>query len=131
MYHLKIKIDGLPKTINAIGRMNFWVKVQEAKKWKELVFYATKGKIPKEPLSRAHVIFTRNSSRSADFSGLVSSFKHPEDGLISAGIITNDTMEVIGQPTYRWKKTKPKEGFIEIEVMDEEAYALLPKLKDE
>lgn len=86
----------------------------EARKWKKAVVAEVSEQKPSRPLLKAKLKLTRHSSSEPDFDGLVSSFKHCIDGLIEAGVILNDKMSNIGQPTYQWTYAPQKEGFIEI-----------------
>lgn len=90
----------------------------EARKWKKIVTDHTilHKAIPPKPLKRAKLTLTRCSSQEPDFDGLVSSFKHIIDGLILGGIIENDKMSNIGQPTYIWEKAPREKGKVIIEV---------------
>ncbi len=121
-YRLEFKLMGLPKTTNA--NIGSWrARHGRAKKWKDAVVLATKGKAPANPLSRARLTLTRHSSVEPDFDGLVSSFKHVIDGLTEAGIIRDDKMSVIGQPTYFWQVTGRGSGFITVVVESAEEKA--------
>lgn len=115
-YVIEVEIIGLPHTQNALGRRNYQVKAREARKWIDAVIMATNGMKPHKPLVKAKLTLTRFSSVCPDFDGLCSSFKHPVDGLIKAGIIIDDKMSVIGQPNYKWEKAAPKKGRIKIKV---------------
>lgn len=117
-YTLIMRINGLPKTYNAMGRSHWAVKAKEVKYWHEQIAYRVMGKTPKNPLSKAMVKLIRCSSRAPDADGIVSSFKAPLDGLTRAGIIADDDMSVIGFPEYEWRKGKAKTGYIEIYVTD-------------
>lgn len=117
-YHLEVEIEGLPATYNKISRKHWAVKVKEAQKWKDLVKIYTNGKLPKKPLDKALIKFTRVSSACPDSDGLVSGFKHVQDGLINAGVIVNDRYENIGMPEYRWEKCGAGKGKIKIEVTE-------------
>ena len=117
-YTLIMRINGLPKTYNAMGRSHWAVKAKEVKYWHEQVAYRVMGKTPKTPLLRASVKLIRCSARAPDADGIVSSFKAPLDGLTRAGIIANDDMSVIGFPEYEWRKGKMKSGYIEIYVTE-------------
>ena len=118
MFSLYLKIDRLPKTINAIGRSHWAIKAKEAKEWRHEVDYLCYGKRPPRPLERAFVRYVRHSARAPDADGLVSSFKHVQDGLITAGIIEDDKWVNIGMPIYEWVKCPQKSGFIEIFVTE-------------
>lgn len=119
-YRLTIEIPGLPKTVNALGRAHWSVKVKHNNLWFGLVQWGVirAGK-PKEPLKKALVTLTRYSSSEPDFDGLTSSFKCILDSLIKCGVLEDDKMSVIGQPTYVWEKCKRDEGKIKIEVVED------------
>ena len=118
MYSLKIEIQGLPKTINAIGRKHWAVKMKEAQYWKATVGYSVADKRPPKPLKKARIVFIRYSSIPTDPDNLTSGFKHVLDGLICARVIENDKYVNIGMPEYRWERAKPREGKIRIEVYE-------------
>lgn len=110
-YALEITIPRLPK-INSSRRGSRWADIKEKELWAYEVRVAVRGKKPPEPLKRAKVTYIRHSSLPPDYTNLVQSFKHPEDGLVRAGIIEDDSMKVIGRPDVRWEKTKRLEGRI-------------------
>jgi len=115
-YKLHLIIEGLPKTINSIGRKHFWLKVKEANNWKELVHAEIGSHLPTKPLSHAVVTLLRASSVCPDYDGLVSSFKHVVDGLVESGVLEDDSMHHIGMPSFSWKKAPMRKGYIEIQV---------------
>lgn len=117
---LHIKIKGLPKRTN--NRGSSWrANMAEARKWKEAVYMAALQAGWSGPvLSKARLTLIRHSSSEPDFDGLVSSFKHPVDGLIKVGVITDDKPSVIGAPTYQWRKCQRNNGYIEIVVENPE-----------
>lgn len=120
-YQLTLTLTGLPKTLNAIGRAHWAVKVKEAKRWHNAILgemLITKSTFPKAPLKKARLVLTRYSSSEPDHDGLVSSFKHVIDGLIKNGIIENDKPSNIGQPEYHWLKAAKKAGKITVEVYE-------------
>ena len=124
-YRLEFTLDGLPATTNSGNRAHWAIKVREANYWKCMVRYQVLmlKKRPARPLKKAKLTLTRCSAVQPDFDGLVSSFKHPIDGLKAAGVIVDDKMSCIGQPNYQWEKAPPKKGFIRIlveSVPDEE-----------
>lgn len=112
-----LNIMGLPKTTNS-NRGHWTTRMKEAKIWRRRVWAValTSNQIPNEPFNKAKITCTRFSSGKCDFDGLVSCFKHCIDGLIDAGIIINDTMDVIGQPTYLHEDAPRGKGRIRIEV---------------
>ena len=118
MYFAQIKLDGLPKLINATSFNNWRVVYGERKKWKERVAKCFISDAPKSPLKKAQITCIRYSSRQSDYDGLVSSFKACIDGLKLAKVIEDDNPNVIGMPIFLWKKAPPKLGFIEIIVKE-------------
>lgn len=116
LYFIEIEIEGLPKTINEIGRKHWAVKKKEVDKWHQLVAMHTLGKRPMKPLKHAKVTMIRHSSKEPDFDNLASSFKAVMDGLIKAGVIENDRQANIGQPSYRWEKAPHGAGHIWVRV---------------
>lgn len=118
-YRLQLEIQGLPKTQNRQIRAGGWRAVHaEAKKWKQLVGWEiiAAGGPPAKPFDRARLTLTRFSSSEPDFDGMVASFKACIDGLKAHGVIADDKMSVIGQPTYVWEKCKSREGKVRIVV---------------
>ncbi len=127
---LQVTIEGLPKTTNATYHRHYMVVAKEAREWKNLVAAHLNSEINKSramfssfflvtsmlPMKKAKLTLTRHSSSEPDFDGLASSFKHVIDGIVQAGVIVNDKMSVIGQPTYQWKKARPKCGFITVRI---------------
>ena len=120
-YRLNFTLQGLPETTNAARHSNgHWSeRHKKDKSWKRQVWVEAlqKGR-PRQPLHKASVTLIRYSASEPDFEGLVSSFKTILDGLTEAGVIANDSMSVIGQPAYYWRKAKPKQGKIEVFVED-------------
>jgi Holliday junction resolvase RusA-like endonuclease len=115
-YKLVIEIPGLPKTPNA--RMHWRVKALEAKKWRNAVCLVSLSQRPDSPLKKALVECTRFSTSRPDFDNLAASFKNCLDGLQDAGVIKNDNFETIGNPEYKWEKTKKGMGKIRIVVTE-------------
>jgi len=71
-----------------------------------------------EPLEKAmiKVTFGLPDRRKRDHGGLVERFKPWLDGLVSAGVLTDDSLEVIGWPEYSHCYS-PRCPFTEIEVL--------------
>ncbi|MEE9386377.1 MAG: hypothetical protein V3V08_23430 [Nannocystaceae bacterium] len=46
------------------------------------------------------------------------SFKAIVDGLVSCGVLKDDTHAVIGTPEYCWEKAKRAEGHVTVEVWE-------------
>lgn len=115
---LEFEINGLPRMTNT-SRVHWTKKMKEASKWKHLAVAAAvqaNGDWIKEPMQKAKLTLIRFSSVEPDFDGLVSSFKHVIDGLVEAGVIVNDKVSNIGQPSYKWTYAPPKKGKIKVRV---------------
>ena len=115
-YKHRTIILGLPKMINASSRNSWRAVYSERKKWKALVLKSFFWVRPKQPLEKAKVSITRFSSKCPDYDGQVSAGKAILDGLVEAGIIIDDNMNVIGAPEFKWMKAKPRMGCVEIVV---------------
>lgn len=121
MRHLKFNLPGLPRTTNAGNRAHWAAKTKEKNHWHELVWAKVKeAKFRGKPMEKAQLTLTRCSSVEPDFDGLVSTFKHVIDGLVQAGVLTNDKVSVIGQPKYNWVRVPRLKGFIIVEVQEVE-----------
>lgn len=121
MYVLEFELKGLPTTTN--GSHGHWATKAKAKrKWIDAVMkYVAKEKAhPPEPLAKAKLTLTRCSSSECDFDNLVISFKPVTDGLVRAGVLTDDKPSVIGQSKYLWEKAKAGQGKIRVKVEEEQ-----------
>lgn len=112
---MSFEVYRLPKLPNEMLRRNFWTVKREKDYWHKTVKKAVEGWNNKS-LEKAKITLTRHSSREPDFDGLCGSFKFCLDGLVKAGVILDDKVSVIGQPTYLWVKASPGMGKIEIKI---------------
>lgn len=116
-----LEINDLPKTPNSMGKASIWASHAERHKWRkkvsesycELISPYNTG--PIGPFKKAILRLTRYSSKEPDVDNLYSSWKFVIDALKYNGIILDDKPSVIDLRCY-WKKTKPKEGKIEIHI---------------
>lgn len=114
----EFEIMGLPKMRNRMS-FNWRMAKLEADKWKNHVIGQCESlSITNLNLDKAKLTFTRYSTSEPDFDGLVSGFKHVLDGLVRAKVIIDDKASIIGQPTFKWEKSKPKQGKIKIRIED-------------
>lgn len=120
-YSLAAWLPILPASLTNNGHGHWAKKHKQKRQVTDLVKFAIHMYRPKKPLEKARVVLTRHSASEPDFDNLVASFKPVIDALVEAGVIIDDKSSVIGQPEYRWKKAKPKQGSIEVWVMDGEA----------
>lgn len=116
MYELNFTINDLPP-IMTNGSHGHWRKAAGIKKkWRQISVHACMSKKrPIEPLTKAIGIFTRHSSFEPDSDNLGSSFKSIRDGLVDAGIITDDKSKVLTS-IYKWEKASPKKGFVTVNI---------------
>lgn len=111
-----IKIYDLPKATNALLGASYWIKHNNAKKWKSLVRRAI-GAFKCEPMTEVTLYLTRHSWRMLDYDGCVASFKPVVDSLVECKVLHNDTYKITGDWIVTQKFRPKKEGsFIEIGV---------------
>lgn len=122
-YVLELEIPILPRLPNQLLGSHWRTRASHADKWRRIIAeqVALAGG-PVEPLKRAKLTFIRRSTKRPDHDGLVGGFKAIQDSLVRAGVLVDDTHEVIGVPTYDHEKVGPKCGgiFIRIEQLTEE-----------
>lgn len=98
-YSLSIRLEGLPKSPNALLGAHWSVRAGHAKKWKRAVWRQCWHLRPPKPLAKAHVTLLRASAGRMDADNARSSLKAIMDGLVEAGIIVDDNPDVVGEPT--------------------------------
>lgn len=112
-YFHKVTIKSLPSLSN---RHQHWSKTtRERKEWHSKVIAAFHLH-PKKPLELVALRLCRYSTRMPDYDNLVISFKSVADGLIHAGIIKDDNMNVVVERQYTWCKVRKGQEQITIEV---------------
>ena len=108
---IHLKIEAIPKSLNKKLRTHYHAANKEMKEWRNLIRIVSASKLPPEPFSKANLTIIRHYYRTLDFDGLVGSMKPVVDGLIHAGIITDDSWKVLGQwnvtQQFRPKKDGP------------------------
>jgi Holliday junction resolvase RusA-like endonuclease len=113
-YKLHIKLSGLPK-LNNTHYSNWRVAMAERKKWRTASAWACIGNKPLFPLKKCTITCVRHSyGRQPDFDNLVVSFKSIIDGLKDAGVIVDDSSDVIVERLYRSEKAPAKKGWVEV-----------------
>lgn len=114
---ISFEIIGLPETYNKMKNKHWGYKSKHNKQWKMLVEQVLffKKMIPQTPFQKAKVKFIRCSSAPMDFDNLVQSFKVIQDALVETKVLANDTMANI-KGEYEWRKVKPNEGKIIVNV---------------
>lgn len=95
-FKLHIVLAGVPKATNEVLGAHYWVKHNNATKWKQLMALAIGYKKPNRPLEKAKLTLVRHSWRMLDFDGCVASFKPAIDGLVECGVLVDDRYSVTG-----------------------------------
>lgn len=119
--NLSFEIQGLPFLPNRNAK-NSWQKHWKLSKlWKAKTQDAIWGSLkPGQaacfPFTKPNITLTRCSSAEPDYDGLVASFKHVMDGLISAGVIIDDKPSMLGVVKYEWSRVPPTRGCVKVEV---------------
>ena len=115
-YKIEITMIGLPKSMN--GSHGHWrAAAARRKEWRtKTAWNAIAAGKPKAPLTKCRIECVRCSSSQMDFDNLVASFKGCIDGLRDAGIIADDTQQVIVERKYLWEKASKYSGRIIIRV---------------
>ena len=111
MYKLDLTLHALPKSNNKSLRSHWAAQRREGKMFDLLIAGICRGKLPAQPLKKAHITITRHFWRTLDFDGLVGSLKPVVDALVSAGVIEDDNWNVLGSwevdQQFRTKKEGP------------------------
>ena len=110
---------GLPPGLN--GTHGHWrTAAGERKKWRELgAWHAKKAWLKAgggPPWSPVWIVVTRLSERPMDFDNRVAAAKPLVDSLVDAGIIPDDTDDVIVDRAYRWERAPRGQGRTRIEI---------------
>lgn len=117
---LDFELPGLPP-MNTAGSHggSHWSRTIIKRKWEGKVVSAVLEALrrwPAEPLERARVTIVRCSTREPDYDNLAQGGKFILDGLVKAGVIADDSPQVIGRPDYRWEKAPPAKGCVRVRV---------------
>lgn len=96
MYKIDLTFHSLPKSLNKALRSNRWKNNQLNKAWDMMVLGKVLHKRPPEPLKKARIKIVRHFYRTLDYDGLVGSLKPVVDGLVAAGILIDDSWNVLG-----------------------------------
>jgi Holliday junction resolvase RusA-like endonuclease len=118
-YSLTFSIDYLP-AVGMNTRTHWRSRHTETQAVDTLVAHAVGARKPAAPLKRAMLTLIRKSSVRPDYDGLVQSFKHVVDALVTIGVLEDDSMEHTGQWDCRWEKAAPKAGQVVVTVREVE-----------
>lgn len=110
-----IIIHELPPLLNKWQRMHHQKRHAIKKDW----VWRILAEKPAKHTGRVTIRFTRFSTRCGDPDNIAASFKCIGDGLVKAGVIEDDSFEVIKEFTAAWKKvSKRKFQRVQIEIED-------------
>jgi hypothetical protein len=122
-FYINIELKGLPKGGNFRG--NWYAKYAENAKWANKIKEAVGNNIPKAPIKRVKLTYTRCSCSCSgdqpgmDWDNLVISFKPIQDALVTCGILENDTINNIpDMPIYKQEIAKRGDGKIRVELWE-------------
>ena len=112
MGELTIRIEGRPPTPNA--RRHWRVTALDNEVWKSIAAAAADAAIDGqyggqwEPLERAEaeVTFVVGTRTQRDLDNLIASTKPLTDGLVAAGVIRDDSLDVLTSVRYGWRYAK-------------------------
>ncbi len=118
-YRLFFEIPWLPAALNKKLSGHWRDRHRENNAWDVYIHTLVMGKKPKSPLKRASIRLVRHAYRSLDFDGLVGSLKPVIDSLVTAGVLADDSWNVLGawsvDQKFRAKKLGP---LLEIEIVE-------------
>lgn len=96
MHKISLTFHSLPKSLNKALRSNRFKNNQSNKNWDMIVFGTCRNQMPASPLKKARIKIVRHFYRTLDYDGLVGSLKPVVDGLVSAGVLIDDSWAVLG-----------------------------------
>ena len=117
-YYLKVRLEGLPPTLNKLNSMHFMARSRLNKDWREAVWGAIGSKIPEVPLKRAQITITRHSSVEGDGDNYAGGYKAIIDALRHMKILENDKLSNIGNIQTLWVHETPRNGWISLEIQE-------------
>lgn len=121
MYQIDLSLQVLPKSLNHNLKWGGkWEKVKANKAWDNLIYLEVCKRLPPQPLKKARIRIVRHFYRTLDYDGLVGSLKPVVDALVTAGVIADDSWNVLGawevDQVFRPKKDGP---LLEIQVIEQ------------
>ncbi len=96
MYELNLILNTIPRSLNKELRTNRYRRNSVNKMWDLLIMAECRNFIPKEPLKKANIRIIRRYYRTLDYDGLVGSMKPVVDGLVTAGVLIDDSWITLG-----------------------------------
>jgi len=115
---LKVRLEGLPPTLNKLNSMHFMARARINREWREAVWGAIGNQIPARPLKRAEITITRHSSVEGDGDNYAGGYKSIIDALRHMKIIENDKVSNIGNIRTLWCREMPRNGWTCLEIQE-------------
>lgn len=115
MYQLNLKFPVVPKSLNKELRGHRFARMRSNRSWDLLVASLVRNQLPPAPLTKARLKIVRRFYRTLDYDGLVGSMKPVVDALVTAGVLKDDSWNVLGA----WDVTQefqPKSRGAELEL---------------
>lgn len=119
---VKIVVDGLPRSPNAIGRSHWTVQAKLKKEWADKIGWLARAVYKGNPLEKAHLKFTiyTGDNRRHDPDNLAWAVTKPTLDAIKGIIIVDDSIDHVTLE-YEYSREKPRR----FEVIVKEEKALL------
>ena len=113
-----ITIHDLPPGLNGKGGLKRMHHHQYAK-IRDSWHYQILAEKPSKHKGKVRITYTRYSTHVSDPDNVAASFKVVGDGLVSNGVLKDDSFDVITDFIVRWEKVKSKaKQRIEVEIQD-------------
>ena len=125
-YMIEIEINEVTTSLNKTLRQNKYSRNTKNKAWYDLIFWRVRDQLPPVPLKKAKLTFVRHYWQMLDYDNLTASFKPIADGLVRAGIISDDRWGVTGKWNINQKFRPRKDGpltYIKVEGIYEPSIA--------
>lgn len=117
--HLHLEFTGLPDNPNKKMKQHWTKNAAHNKEWRQAAWlqgYTCKGKIS-GAMALLHYHVSLGDNRRHDYDNVLASFKPVQDGLVDAGMLTDDTFEWV-IPIITFDRTKPRRFSIDIYSLD-------------
>lgn len=115
-YVLEFTIPDAPKSPNVFYSSHWRVRHTHSKRWHSMVFAKVWPHKPAAPLKKARLILTRYSVRKMDDDNCRLSFKPVVDALVKYGVLSDDSVDVIGSPDVRQEKAEGRQKRVRVRI---------------
>lgn len=91
-----LQVPWVPKSLNKSLNSHWRKRHRTNQEWDAYILAQVQNRKPPFPLARAKISLTRHSHRMLDFDGVVGSLKPVVDALVTAGVLVDDSWNVLG-----------------------------------